>query len=401
MGARLTPAGRITLVVLFFSWGLVAVTVRMVVPHFKEAFDLGYRDALLVQSAFFLTYLLFARASGGITARIGLRAGVALGIGLMAVGSIGLAATTLGGNFYALLPSIFVIASGITFLQVAANPLAASQGGFANPSTNLTFAQAFNSLGTVIAPLLAAAAFLDTVTNPLMPVRTLFAGIAIALGLLAMLAWRYLRVESVTAPVAASVRAPWSAFERRRLAAGVGALFLYVGAEVAISTTMLNLLEDEGVIDASRTFGAVLVSIFWMGMLVGRFGALPLLANVGRHIVLGSAAIASGCLCIVAGFAGGYLAALAILVSGLFAGLQFPTIFAIASADLPVEQQSRAAGWLCTGIVGGGLVPLLYGSVADAAGLGTALLVPAACFLAIAWFAFSYGREGLSRRAAG
>ncbi|WP_271079556.1 MFS transporter [Aurantiacibacter sp. MUD61] len=395
---RLTLAGRVTLFSLFFAWGIVAVLVRMTVPHFRETFDLGYRDALLIQSAFFITYLLFARISGSVVARIGLRSAVVLGITLMAVGSLWLAVATLLQTFAALLPAVFVMATGITFLQVAANPLAAIEGGLKTTQGNLTFAQGFNSLGTVAAPLLAAAAFLGTAAEPLTPVRWLFGAICLALILLAFLARSLLahgpqHVPVDSPPASVSRLAP---FERNRLIAGVAALFLYVGAEVSISTTLVNLLEADGMIAATRTSSALLTSVFWLGMLVGRFASVPLLDRLDRRVVLGFSGVACAILCIVAAFAGGTIAAVAILASGLFAGLQFPTIFAIASADLEPASRARAAGWLCTGIVGGGIVPLVYGGVADRVSIEMALVVPFACFLVIALFAWRFGKEQVS-----
>ena len=395
--SRMPLAGRVTLLSLFFAWGIVAVLVRMTVPHFRETFDLGYRDALLVQSAFFVTYLLFARVSGSIVARIGLRSSVVLGICLMAAGSLWLAVATLWQAFYALLPAIFVMATGITFLQVAANPLAAVEGGLKTTQANLTFAQGFNSLGTVAAPLVAAAAFLGAAEEPLAPVRWLFGLIFVLLVVLAFAA-RALLAEGHQPTTGSSVpEKRMDGFEKKRLIAGVAALFLYVGAEVSISTTLVNLLEADGVIAAGRTASALLTSIFWIGMMVGRFSSVPLLDRFDRRLILGGSALACATLCLLAAFGGGNVAAAAILASGLFAGLQFPTIFAISSADLQPGARARAAGWLCTGIVGGGIVPLLYGEVADRVSIEFALVVPMVCFAAIAMFAVAFGQDRVSR----
>lgn len=263
MNRRLSPAGRITLIVLFFAWGVTGVMVRMTVPHFKESFDLGFRDALLVQSAFFFTYLVFARASGAITARIGLRSAASLGLLLMAIGSAGLASATLLESFVALLPSVFVIASGITFLQVSANPLAAVEGTLRSASGNLTFAQGFNSLGTVAAPLIAGAAFLGADENPLVPVRWVFVAIAACLLVLSFSAKHMLNESPSRADEPDEGGLPLGPRERTRLIAGVAAIFLYVGAEVSVSTTLVNLLESEGISAAGRTQSALLTSIFW------------------------------------------------------------------------------------------------------------------------------------------
>lgn len=394
MNHRLGLAGRLTVLLLFFAWGTVGVLVRMTVPHFKAAFDLGYRDALLVQSAFFLTYLLFARVGGRVTALIGFRNGAALGLALMGLGALCLALTTLAESFWVLLPSFFLIACGVTFLQVAANPLAAVEGKLRTASGNLTFAQGFNSLGTVAAPLLAGVVFLGTPASSLAPVRGLFLVIAVVLLTLAAVARRTLHDDAnAISPFPQEPTRAYRAWESGRLSAAVIAIFFYVGAEVAITTTLVDLLEGQTSIAVSRAFGAGLTSIFWIGMVVGRFASTPVLERISRRTVLGSAAIVSAVLCCFAATLSGLAGAAAILSVGLFAGLQFPTIFAIGSADLDPRDRARAAGWLCSGIVGGGVIPLFYGAVADRYSLEIALFVPAACFSFIAWFAVRYAEE--------
>ncbi len=391
MNYRLGTAGRITLLAIFLTWGVVGVLVRMTVPHFKAAFDLGYRDALLVQSAFFMTYFLFSRVGGAITARIGFRNGAMLGLVLMGLGALGLAAATYAGEFVALLPSIFVLASGVTLLQVSANPLAAVEGHLRSASGNLTFAQGFNSLGTVAAPLIAGIAFLGTPDSALEPVRGLFVGVAAFVLALALLARLTLREnDAAQSPRPEEPGRKLGSVETVRLRAGVAAIFLYVGAEVAITTTLVNFLEEELAI--LRDAAAALVALFWLGMLAGRFAAVPVLLRFEREKVLAATALVAALLCLTAGVAGGTAAAIAILAVGLFSGPQFPTVFAIASADLEPPARAKAAGWLCTGIVGGGIVPLLYGEVADRFSLAAALWVPALCFVGIALFALLYGR---------
>ncbi len=390
MNYRLGIAGRITLLAVFLTWGVVGVLVRMTVPHFKAAFELGYRDALLVQSAFFITYLLFSRVGGAITARIGFRNGAMLGLVLMGLGALGLAAATYAGEFVALLPSIFVLASGVTLLQVSANPLAAVEGHLRSASGNLTFAQGFNSLGTVAAPLIAGVAFLGTPDSALEPVRILFVGVAVFVLMLALLARLTLREnDSAQSPRPEETGRALGPVETARLRAGVAAIFLYVGAEVAITTTLVNFLEEGLAI--SRDAAAALVALFWLGMLAGRFSSVPVLLRFDRQNVLAATALLAALLCLVASTASGGAAAVAILAVGLFAGPQFPTIFAIASADLEAQARAKAAGWLCTGIVGGGVVPLIFGEVADRSSLAGALWVPALCFAAIAFFALRYG----------
>lgn len=393
MNYRLNTAGRLTLLALFFVWGMVGVLVRMTVPQFKQAFALGYRDAFLVQSAFFLTYLVFARISGTITASIGFRNGVRVGLALMGLGALGLALATLVERFAALLPSVFLLASGITFLQVAANPLAAVEGRLRTAAGNLTFAQGFNSLGTVAAPLVAGLMFLGAPGASLEPVRSLFVMVGLVVLGLALIAGRTLHENrALASPRPPADLRPLGPAERRLLAGGVAAIFLYVGAEVSITTTLVNLLESERSIAVDRVTGAGLTALFWIGMMVGRFAATPLLVRFERSQVLVSASVLSGLLCLIASWGTGVVGASAVLSVGLFGGLQFPTIFSWASADLDLEARARAAGWLCTGILGGGVIPLIFGAVADRFTIETALVVPALCFAGVAGFALFFGR---------
>ncbi len=393
MSADTRLAARVTLLLLFFCWGTVAVLLRLSVPHFKTAFDLGYRDALLIQSSFFLTYLLVARAAGGVIARIGFRRGVGGGLALMAAGTLALALATQIGAFAALLPAVFVIACGVTFLQVAANPLAASASANRSAAANLTLAQAFNSLGTVAAPMIAAWAFLDRdlpdSVSELQSLRELFFAVGGVLIVLSAISFVTLRTLPDSAASLAEAAIPVEA--RRRVAAAVTAIFLYVGAEVAITSTLINALEADWSIAADRSLSARLVVLFWLGMLAGRLAGSQLLAHLPRGRTLAASCLIAVLLLIIAAFANGIAAAACLLSLGLFCAIQFPTIFTIATDGLSAPQRARAAGWLCMGIVGGAVVPLLFGEIADRITLQAALAVPVICFVYVGWFALRFG----------
>lgn len=397
MSYRLSLSGRVTLIALFLTWGTVSVLLRLTVPHFKTAFELGYSEALLIQSCFFITYLVTARLVGRTTGRIGFGRAAALGLGLMSVGAAGLAATTLVGHFYALLPSVFVLACGVTFLQVAANPLAAAEGATRSAAGNLSFAQAFNSTGTVIGPLIAAAVFLGVSQDPLAPVRHLFYVIAAILLVLALIGASTLHERPL--PPDTVLREPVRSlgpFENRRLAAATACIFLYVGAEVAITSTMVNLLESPEFIAVDRATSGRLAAIFWMLMLVGRLGGSWLLVRVPRGRLLAIFSTLTALAFLGSALLDGMAAAVCLLGAGLFCSIHFPTIFAIASSDLDDKSRARAAGWLCTGIVGGAFVPLVYGAVADIWAIQTALLVPVLCFLPIIAFGLYYSDNSMA-----
>ncbi|MFB7881408.1 MFS transporter [Brevundimonas diminuta] len=390
---------RITLAVLFFTWGTVSVLIRTVTPHFKVAFDLSYRDALLLQFAFFLAYLVLSRTAGRITARMGFRSACMLGLMLMAAGSASLALSTLTHQFLALLPSIFILASGVTFLQVAANPLAAAMGGSRSAASNLTFVQGFNALGTVAAPFIASIAFLGSLQvgdiMDLSPIRNLMLGVAMALLALCLIARKAFSAQPITeAPPEAGGVGPLDAYARRRLVAGTMAIFAYVGAEVSIAAVLINLLEEDGILSLTRNQSGPLTALFWGGALVGRFLGAPILMHAPRGQVLAAAALIAMGLSLVGLFGAGVVAGACLLAIGLFNAIQFPTIFAIASSDLEPPARAKASGWLCTGIIGGGLLPLVLGAIADSADLQTALIVPAVCYAYVAIFGWRYGDQG-------
>lgn len=380
----------VILVGLFFAWGLVGVLIRMTMPHLKDAFALGYRDALLIQSSFFAAYLLLSRLAGEVVSHIGFSRGATWGLGIMGAGCFALGAATLFDNFAGLLATIFLLATGVVILQVSANPLAAAQGHLASRAANLTFAQSFNSLGTVAAPILAGYAFLGGGTESLEPVRELFLVIGVVFFLLATAVHGLLQENPANASALAQAplreRSPGT-----RLQWAVAALFVYVGAEVALSTTLLIVLEADWTIAASRDDAALLVSLFWLGMLAGRMLSVPLIIRVGRRGILATGGFAASLLCLLGAVSSGSFAALALIAVGLFASVQFPAIFAIASADLETRSKARAAGWLCTGIVGGAIIPVLFGTIADASSLRAAMLVPAACFVLVGLFALKFG----------
>jgi FHS family L-fucose permease-like MFS transporter len=369
---------------LFFAWGFASVIVDMTVPFLKDFFGLGYMQALLVQSSYFLAYLFLARASGELTVRIGLRGGVLVGLMLMFAGAVSIAGATHLERFEPILPGMFTLAAGVTFLQVAANPLAAGAGAATSMAQRLTFAQAFNSLGTVAAPLFASTVLFGEAQSldGLAPVRGAYLIVAGLLTLLGVSTLVFLQRGGAPAPLADGAQeAP-----RTPLVLGAAAIFLYVGAEVSISSTLINYL-GAPTIGADPARAAALASIFWGGALLGRFCGAPLLRKAGASDVLFWAAAGACALASLSSFTGGLVAAASILLIGLFNSVQFPTIFALATAGRSPQDKARAAGWLCTAIVGGGISPLVFGAIADMAGLSWALLAPALSYAYIAWYA--------------
>lgn len=401
MNASLDRFGRITLIALFFAWGCLSVMVDMTIPHFKSTFALGYRDVMLLQSAFFMAYLFLAIPAGMIAARIGFRITILTGLGMMAAGALLLALASRIGSFPVLLPATFTMASGICFLQVSANPLAAAMGGSRSAASNLTFAQAFNALGTVLGPLIAAQTFLGAGSSveqtSAASVTSLFVAMAACILSLAVIAAWKLRATPQAAATSSGGHALLDAFAKRRLAAGVLAIFVHIGAVTCVASVLVNFLESPAGLGVSRQHAAQLVAVYWGGALLGRFAGAAWLTRIrsGRAlaIVTGLAAV----LCLLGAGGGSMVASIAVLLTGICNAIQFPTIFSLASSDLEPSARARAAGWLCMGIVGGAVIPLGFGALADATSLSAALVIPAACYLYICWFGLTFGEPAIAK----
>jgi MFS transporter, FHS family, L-fucose permease len=400
---------------LFFLWGLATVLIDILVPKLKGLFSLSWTEVLLTQFAFFFGYFVFSLPAGMVVSRIGYLRGIILGLGVMTAGCLSFAPAARMGLFEGFLVALFVMSAGITVLQVAANAVITIAGPAASAPARLTLAQAFNSLGTTIGPLIGAKLMLEHGDAPppdvagLTPealsalrragaaaVQTPFLGIA---GLLVLLLFVFfikrdmlprsatLTLEALRAAGAVRLLA------NARLMFGVVAIFAYVGAEVSIGSVLTGYLMQPDTLGATAMRAGQLISLYWGGAMVGRFiGAYALkLARPG--IVLAGCALAAALLATLSGLASGTLAAGAILAVGLCNSIMFPTIFALSIEGLG-DAAPRGSALLCMAIVGGAVVPLLTGAVADAAGLSVAFSVPIACY---AWVAF-FGRYAANPR---
>ncbi len=387
---------------LFFAWGLVSVLIDMSIPVFKGAFELTFQQAFLVQFAFFTAYLFLGRLSGAVVARIGLRAGVLIGLAFMIAGALSVVPASFSRNFNFVLPSIFAIACGITFLQVSANPLAAGLSGGSKSAGQLTMVQGLNSLGTFAAPFVAGLLFFigpNDAPGDLAGVRLTFMAIAALLVILSGLIFALLQTPQnpeaqVARPAQIAQGAP-NPSDTIPLILGMGAIFFYVGAEVSISSTLISFLSSADILDVSAKRAASLAGIFWGGALIGRLLGAPILTRFGAARILTICTLMAAGLLVSASLTSGLIAAACILGVGVFNGVQFPTIFALSISGRSLENRARVSGWLCTAIVGGGIVPLLYGRLADTSGLSAALVVPALCYIYIFIFARVAAKKGV------
>jgi FHS family L-fucose permease-like MFS transporter len=401
----------VLVVSLFFIWGFTTVLNDSLIPKLKAVFTLGYAEVMLVQFAFFLSYLVFSLPAAGLLARIGYLRGIVVGLVVMAAGGLLFSPAADLGLFPLFLVALFVIGSGITMLQVAANPLMANLGDAKGASSRLTLAQAFNSLGTTIGPAVGARVILggppapDPATTPpdmmaafrhaeAQAVQLPFVGIAAVLAILAVI---FLLVRNWPGAPAAETKASRSPFSVLRahplLALGALSIFVYVGCEVSIGSFMTNYLMQPSTIGYPAADAARLVSLYWGGAMVGRFLGSVMLRLFPPGRVLTCCALAASTLVVISSLSGGWLAAGTIIAVGLANAIMFPTIFALAIQGLG-EDTSEGSGLLCMAIFGGAVIPPVTGWLADHVGIASALLLPAVLYLWIATYGVLARRRG-------
>ncbi len=404
-------------VMLFFAWGLATVLIDTLIPKLKGLFSLNYAEAMLSQFAFFIAYLVVSVPAAALLARIGYIRSIVVGLVVMAAGCLLFAPAAASGVYWGFLGALFVMACGITTLQVAANPLIAIVGSPERSHSRLNLAQAFNSLGTFVGPFIGAAFILkggvDTPDVARMSQEALaafrqaeahnvqapFVGIAAFLAVLAVIFW-FLR-RSASAPAAARNTTGLSSFrllgQRPRLAFGVLGIFLYVGAEVAIGSLLVNYLMEDRTIGATAETAGRLVAFYWGAAMVGRAIGSGVMLRAPAGLVLMTSAIGAATLVVLSVSTSGWLAAGAILAIGLCNSVMFPTIFSLAIEGLG-DETPQGSGLLCMAIVGGAVVPLATGALADEIGLSLALLAPALCYICIAGYGLlaHKGRQGLA-----
>lgn len=385
-------------VLLFFAWGFATVLLDSLVPKLKGVFSLSYMEVMLVQFSFFIGYFFFSIPAGFILSRIGYIRSAILGLAVMICGCLLFSPAAASGVFAAFLFALFVMAAGITVLQVVANPFIAELGPVETSHSRLTLAQAFNSLATAIGPYVGAILILRGGVSinaaHLSPqaltaariaqahaVQFPFLMIALGLAVVAILFW-FMR-RSATPPVSAqmaSFTAVWVLRNRPRLILGALAIFLYVGAEVSIGSMMTNYLMQPSVLGFTPERAGKLVSFYWGGAMVGRFIGAFVLQRVRPGPVLAIHAVCACALVIFSSLAVGPVAAWSLIAVGLFNSIMFPTIFTLASENMG-EETPNASALLVMAIVGGAIMPEITGAVADHASLAAALAVPAVCYI--------------------
>lgn len=394
---------------IFFMWGFITCLNDILIPHLKAVFTLNYTQASLVQFTFFGAYFLMSLPAGRIVARLGYKGGIVVGLAVAGVGALGFWPAAAMHSYPVFLAALFVLATGITVLQVAANPYVSLLGPERTASSRLNLSQAFNSLGTAIAPLIGGALILAAQpktadelaampaaeqlayrTAEAQSVQMPYLGLALVLFALAVFIYLF-RLPSIKAAEEDEQDREVGLFEPLRhphVLFGVLAIFFYVGAEVAIGSYLVNYLAMPEIGAMTEQEATKYVSAYWTGAMVGRFIGSALLLRIDPGRLLGVFATIAVALLAVTMASSGMTAVYAVVAIGLFNSIMFPTIFTLGVARLG-HMTGRASSLLIMAIVGGAIIPLLMGMLADGMGLHLSFVLPLVCYLFIAFYGWS------------
>jgi FHS family L-fucose permease-like MFS transporter len=383
----------VIITILFFMWGLLTALNDVLIPHLKALYTLNYVQAMLVQFCFFGAYAIVSLPAGALIKRIGYQNGAVTGLVIAAAGCALFYPASMSG--YALfLLGFFVLAAGITILQVAANPYVTVLGDPRTASSRLSLTQAFNSLGTTIAPILGGILILaeGAQVSEAASVQKPYLALAGALLLLAVL-FAFARLPKIEhaddGVVHLDSATRTSVLAHPHLLMGAIGIFLYVGGEVSIGSFLINFIGEPHIAALAPADAAHYVSYYWGGAMVGRFIGFAVMRYVSPGKTLAFNAAVSMALIAVAIFGHGQAAMWAILAVGLCNSIMFPTIFSMALYRLG-KFTGQASGILCMAIVGGAVVPFVQGLLADSIGLQWSFLVPAACYAFILYFGLRF-----------
>lgn len=405
-GTERYPAALAMVTVLFFFWGFVTVLNDILVPHLKSVFDLNYTRVMLIQFAFFAAYFIFSVPSAKVIDAIGYKKTMVVGLLTMAAGAFLFVPAASALSYPLFLGALMVLAAGITALQVAANPYVAVLGPPETASSRLNLTQAFNSLGTTIGPYVggllilgAVAANKDAVAKltgdalhafrvqQAASVKVPYIVIGLALVVFAILIGMFKLPAIPSVERHADGRHEGSLWKYRHLVLGCVAIFTYVGAEVAIGSFLINYFNQPEIGNLPEVQGAKFVAYYWGGAMVGRFIGSAILQKVKTGTVLGIAALCTTTLVITSMLTTGHVAMWSIILVGFFNSIMFPSIFTLGIAKLG-PRTGDGSGLLIMAIVGGAIIPVAQGAIADRIGVHHAFLLPVVCYLYIAYYAF-------------
>jgi len=382
----------IAMTCLFFFWGFITVLNDILIPFLKESFDLNYTQAMLVQFCFFGAYFIVSPFAGRLIDKVGYQQGIVIGLLTTAAGCC-LFYPSASLHLYPLfLFGFFVLASGITVLQVAANPYVAALGPEKTAASRLNLAQAANSFGTTVGPIVGAALILGVVAADASAVQgpyLMIAGLLVA----AALVFRSIKLPVLT-HMESEEKAEGSVWQHRHLVLGALAIFLYVGGEVSIGSFLVNYFSESTIGGLTTAEAGEMVAYYWGAAMIGRLIGAVLMNYVADTKYLAINALIAIVMIVVSMNTSGSVAMWSILAVGFFNSIMFPTIFTLAVKGLG-SMTSKGSGFVCQAIVGGALIPLVQGVAADTMGIQLSFIVPMLCYIYIGWYAL----KGAERKA--
>ena len=375
----------IAMTCLFFFWGFITVLNDILIPFLKESFDLNYTQAMLVQFCFFGAYFIVSPFAGKLIDKVGYQQGIVLGLLTTASGCL-LFYPSAAVHMYSLfLFAFFVLASGITILQVAANPYVAALGPEKTAASRLNLAQAANSFGTTVGPIIGSMLILGAVTADATAVQMPYVMLG-ALLVTAALLFRFIKLPVLAHVEAQESNSDDSVWNHRPLVLGALAIFLYVGGEVSIGSFLVNYFSESSIAGLSSAEAGEMVAYYWGAAMVGRLVGAALMNYIAATKYLAINALIAIVMIVVSMNSTGDTAMWSILAVGFFNSIMFPTIFTMAVKGLG-PMTSKGSGLVCQAIVGGALIPLVQGVAADSIGIQLSFIVPMLCYIYIGWYA--------------
>jgi len=416
---------------LFFIWAFVTNLIDPLVKSMKVIYTLSDAEAQLNQFAFFIAYGIMSIPSAAYLAKKGYAKSIILGLVGIVAGCLIAWSTTFTHTFITVLLGLFVAASGITLLQVAANPLIASMGDQKGAAFRLNLSQSFNSLGAYVGGYFGAKYLLDgplfhkdvEITQPMLDtglsfVTNFYLLIAVVLAIFTIAVFIVRNIIATNAPkMAAHTQSPFSALKSKWANLGAIGIFLYVGAEVCVISGMIFFLEQEHILNVPSQIAGYVAPLFMLLAMIGRFAGSALLRFVQATTMLAIVALGATVLCtfviftynlqatplggtvslhgFVAPITMGFLPGFAAILIGLFNSIMFPTIFTI-TLERSSAPASSTSGLMCMAICGGGFISVLYGFTVDqllvhfpVGARSIAFVVPLVCYLYVLWFAYA------------
>ena len=406
-----------TVTTLFFMWGFLTCLNDILVPHLKSIFDLNYTRVMLIQFAFFGAYFIFSIPSARIIDMIGYQRSMVAGLLTMGLGAFLFVPAASVPSYPLFLGALIVLAAGITCLQVAANPYVTVLGKPETASSRLNLTQAFNSLGTFLAPFFGGLLILSAAPKTADQIRAMapdaalayrlheaatvkmpYVGLGIALVLLAVAIGSFKLPTIEHAQHKVGEKVDDSIWHHPNLVFGAIAIFVYVGAEVSIGSFLVNYFAQPEIGGLTEKVAASFVAFYWGGAMVGRFIGSALLQKVKTGNLLGLCAVCAAALVGISMMTNGHFAMYSIILVGFFNSIMFPSIFTLGVAELgPLT--GDGSGILIMAIVGGAIIPVAQGWIADHIGIHHAFFLPVICYLYILFFALSGSKPNSERRA--